>query len=238
MEGFYIIGIYKITKKSNGKAYIGQSNDIERRFSEHKVKRDIPIEIAIRKYGVEAFDFEILEECPLEKLDKREQYWIAYFNTYRGNGYNCNIGGGNSRGENNGRTSLTNEDVAYIRECYDAHLRRKDVYKQFSDKISFDGFASIWDGSTWKDIKMDVYTPENRDFYKYHATDGSNSEMALFTSEEVMSMRKRYVNEEARSIYQDYKDRCVYGTIQNILCGRAYKNLPIYKKKQKVWTNL
>lgn len=85
---------------------------------------------------------------------------------------------------------------------------------------------------------MNVYTPENRDFYKFHATDGSMSDNALFTSEEVMLMRRRYVNEDARSIYQDYKDRCVYSTIQNILCGRTYKNLPIYKKKQKVWINL
>lgn len=43
-----MIGIYKITKKENGKSYIGQSNDIERRFSEHKTKIDIPIEIAIK----------------------------------------------------------------------------------------------------------------------------------------------------------------------------------------------
>jgi len=28
-----MIGIYKITNKENGKAYIGQSNNIERRFS-------------------------------------------------------------------------------------------------------------------------------------------------------------------------------------------------------------
>ena len=232
-----MIGIYKITKKENGKSYIGQSNDIERRFSEHKTKIDIPIEIAIKKYGVDAFNFEVIEECSLDKLDEREKYWIAFYNTYKGFGYNCNEGGGNNRGENNGRTNLTNEDVAYIRECYDSHMRRRDVYQKFQDKISFDGFASIWDGSTWKDIKMEVYTDENKNFYKYHATDGANSDNAKFSNEEVLQMRKRYITEDARSIYEDFKDRCNYNTLQQILWGRTYKDLPIYKKKQKVWVN-
>lgn len=150
-----MIGIYKITKIENGKSYIGQSNNIERRFSEHKQKKDIPIELAIQKYGEKAFSFEVLEECSLDDLDARERYWIAYYNTYKGFGYNCSEGGGNNRGENNGRTKLTNNEVAYIRECYDLHMRRKEVYEQFKDKISFSGFASIWDGSTWNDIKMD-----------------------------------------------------------------------------------
>ena len=232
-----MIGIYKITKKSNNNSYIGQSNDIVRRFEEHKSKIDIPIDMAIAKYGSDAFTFEILEECALNQLDEREIYWIAYYNTYKGFGYNCNPGGGNNRGENNGRTKLTNNDVAYIRECYDAHKRRKEVYQLFQDKISFDGFASIWDGSTWNDIKMEVYTEENKNFYKYHATDGSNSINAKFTNEEVMMMRKRYVNEDARSIYQDYKDKCSYNTLQQILWGRTYKDLPIYKKKTKTWVN-
>lgn len=30
-----MIGIYKITNKKTGKSYIGQSNDITRRFKEH-----------------------------------------------------------------------------------------------------------------------------------------------------------------------------------------------------------
>ena len=67
-----MIGIYKITKKENGKSYIGQSNDIERRFSEHKTKIDIPIEIAIKKYGADAFDFEVIEECETSQLNERE----------------------------------------------------------------------------------------------------------------------------------------------------------------------
>ncbi len=232
-----MIGIYKITKKENGKSYIGQSNDIDRRFQEHKTKTDIPVELAIQKYGINAFTYEVLEECSLDQLDEREMYWIAYYNTYEGFGYNCNAGGGNNRGENNGRTKLTNEDVAYIRECYDMHLRRRDVYEQFKDKLTFSSFASIWDGTTWKDIKMEVYTQENKDFYKYHATDGATSEIAKFTEQEVLQMRKRYINENARSIYQDYKDRCNYQTLQQILWGRTYKNLPIYKKKQGIWVN-
>lgn len=232
-----MIGIYKITKKSNGKTYIGQSNDIERRFQEHKYKTDIPIDLAIQKYGSDAFTFEVLEECSLDQLDEREIYWINYYNTFKGTGYNCNEGGGNNRGENNGRTNLTNENVAYIRECYDAHLRRKDVYEQFKDKISFSSFASIWDGTTWKDIKPEVYTEANKLYYSKHATDGSKSENAVFTSEEVMIMRERYVNEDAKSIYNDYKDRCSYQTLQQILWGRTYKDLPIYKKKQKTWVN-
>lgn len=85
-----MIGIYKITKKDNGKSYIGQSNNIERRIKEHKYKTDIPIEIAIQKYGIDAFTYEILEECSLEELDEKEKYWIAYYNTYKGFGYNRN----------------------------------------------------------------------------------------------------------------------------------------------------
>lgn len=237
LGGENMVGIYKITKKSNGKSYIGQSNDIQRRFDEHQYKNDLAIDKAITKYGIDAFTYEVIEKCDLEQLDEKEIYWIAYYNTYKGFGYNCNAGGGNSRGENNGRTKLTNEDVAYIRECYDLHLRRREVYKQFQDRVSFSAFASIWDGTTWKDIKSEVYTQENKDYYMYHATDGENSKEASLTDEEVMICRQRYVTETAREIYKDYQDRLNYQTLQAILWGRHYKHLPIYSKKKKEWIN-
>lgn len=232
-----MIGIYKITKKENGKSYIGQSNDIERRIKEHQYKTDLAIELAIHKYGIDAFNYEVLEQCSLEELDAKEIYWIQYYNTFKGFGYNCNKGGGDSRGENNGRTNLTNEDVAYIRECYDLHKRRKEVYKQFKDKISFSAFASIWDGTTWKDIKPEVYTKENKEYYMYHATDGGSSEGAILTDEEVMNCRNRYIKETAKEIYKDFENRISYQTLQQILWGRHYKHLPIYSKKKKEWIN-
>ena len=232
-----MVGIYKITNKSNGKSYIGQSNDIERRFYEHKNRINLPIDIAIHKYGADTFEFAIIEECDIALLDEREIYWIEYYDTYRGFGYNCNPGGGINAGEYNGRTKLTNEDVEYIRDCYNTHCRRKDVYAKFQDKISFSAFASIWDGTTWKHIKPEVYTEENKRFYKFEATNGEKSAMALLTDEDVMNCRKRYVNESAKIIYQDYSDKVSYQTFQQMLWGRTFKHLPIYKKKEKKWVN-
>lgn len=74
-----MIGIYKITNKINGKFYIGQSVDIERRFMEHKTPHGTmnSIKLAMKKYGKENFSFEVIEECSENDLNEREMYWIA-----------------------------------------------------------------------------------------------------------------------------------------------------------------
>ncbi len=99
---FPIIGIYKITNLLNDKVYIGQSVDIKRRWSNHinyaenkdSKEYNTPIHNAIRKYGKDNFKFEIIEECSLEELDQKEQYWIKFYNaTNRNLGYNLTKGG-------------------------------------------------------------------------------------------------------------------------------------------------
>ena len=52
-----MIGIYKITNKNNGKVYIGQSNNCERRILEHQQERSIPIDIWINIIGKDNFDY-------------------------------------------------------------------------------------------------------------------------------------------------------------------------------------
>lgn len=238
-----MIGIYKITNNLSGKIYIGQSNNIERRWKEHcapnrwKTSENY-IDVAIHKYGKENFSLEVLEECSIAQLNEREQYWIAYYNTYKGNGYNATSGGQDSIGEGNGRAKMTEEDVIYIRKAYAAHKRRRDVYKQFEHKIAFGHFARIWDGTSWSHIMPEVYTSENKDYYCHHVTDGEQSSSAIFTDDEVIGLRERYVNETAREIWKDYKDRVAYRTLQQILWGASYSNLPIYKKKEKKWINI
>ena len=71
----------------------------------------------------------------------------------------------------------------------------------------------------------------------FEATNGQNSNKAVLSDDEVIKCRERYVKESAKDIYQDYKDKISYQTLQQILWGRTYKHLPIYKKKSREWIN-
>ena len=91
------IGIYKIENKINGKVYIGQSQNIFKRWSVHGNKNkanncNMVIAKAITKYGVENFRFEILELCTKEELNIKEKHWVSVYNSYK-NGYNSTTGG-------------------------------------------------------------------------------------------------------------------------------------------------
>lgn len=95
-----MIGIYKVTNKINNKVYIGQSINIENRFQQHKNNcsnenlKDYNTKFyrALRKYGVENFTFEVLEELSKEELNEREKYWVSFYNSFK-EGYNSNGGG-------------------------------------------------------------------------------------------------------------------------------------------------
>lgn len=86
------IGIYKIINPKN-KIYIGQSINIDRRFKEYqnlKCKQQPKIYNSLKKYGHENHKFEIIEECSIEQLNKREIYWKQYYNSIN-EGLNCEL---------------------------------------------------------------------------------------------------------------------------------------------------
>lgn len=236
-----MIGIYKIENKLNGKFYIGQSNNIERRFQEHQTKGKesrVPVDAAIQKYGKENFIFSVVEETTLDRLNEAEEYWIKKLNAIE-KGYNCSEGGNQqSIGQNNGRAKLTEQDVIEIRKAYANHLKQKDVYEKYKDIISFGYFQNLWQGRSWSHIMPEVFTKENKEYYVFQNSNGGNGASAQFSDEEVIKIRERYVNESAKQIYEDYKNRVSYQTFQAMLWGRSYKTLPIYKKKEKKWINI
>lgn len=79
-------GIYKITNIQNQMSYVGQSVNISDRWKQH-IKRGVGAETptrnklytAMMEIGPETFTFEILEECPRNKLDEREKYWGNFY---------------------------------------------------------------------------------------------------------------------------------------------------------------
>lgn len=90
--------IYKITNQINQKSYIGKTEQVNpvNRWKEHQREtlkdksQTRALYRAIRKYGVNNFNFEILEET--NNPNEREKYYIQYYNTYH-NGYNETLGG-------------------------------------------------------------------------------------------------------------------------------------------------
>jgi len=92
-----ITGIYKITHNPTGRAYIGLSVDIFKRFKEHTnfaqaKKKWQAIKKAIYEHGITEFTFEVIEVCPEAHLAEREVYWISFYDTCSENGFNKNRG--------------------------------------------------------------------------------------------------------------------------------------------------
>lgn len=205
------IGIYKYTNKTNGKIYIGQSTNIHKRYiqhiydSKHRPEKSTGIDKAIAKYGIENFEFEIIEECPVEQLNDREKYWIEYYNSYH-QGYNCSLGGDSLKGAEHPRAILTEEEVWEIREMYKMHIPRSIVYEAFKDSgISARGFKKVWDNENWPGIHEDVYTEENKLWHKNcvgHSEDqiGLSSLDRAINQEEIDLMYKDYQN--GMNVYQ------------------------------------
>lgn len=79
-------GIYKIENTITGEVYVGQSKNIEKRWANHRSNykaknkvRKYALYRDMRYYGIDKFKFEVLEECKIDELDNKENYWIAYY---------------------------------------------------------------------------------------------------------------------------------------------------------------
>ena len=92
-----MIGIYKFTNKITGESYIGQSKNIERRYREHKYLcgQKTFFHKMLKFYGIDNFDFEVIEECSIEELNEKEIFYIEQCKTQYPNGYNISSGGWN-----------------------------------------------------------------------------------------------------------------------------------------------
>lgn len=91
--------IYKIINQQNGKIYIGKTvESVENRFKRHCRDCQLdtvshrPLYSAMKKYGIENFQVETIEECEISILNEREKYWIEFFQSFK-NGYNATLGG-------------------------------------------------------------------------------------------------------------------------------------------------
>lgn len=158
-------GIYKITNKINGKSYIGQSIHIEDRWTDEKYASkdknntcyNSTLSKAFRKYGIENFNFEILEECEKQELSEREIYYIALYDTYN-LGYNETSGGA---GTPNISFKLSTNDVLEIYNLLiNSEISQKEIAKQFN--VGEDVISTINHGKSRRQIGYNYPLRNNR----------------------------------------------------------------------------
>lgn len=96
--------IYKITNKQDGKIYVGKSKTtVQSRWHGHlrdykkyiqQDKNTSKLYNAIRKYGIDSFEIEQIDQCSYRDLDEKERYWISKLNSRDPSvGYNICKGG-------------------------------------------------------------------------------------------------------------------------------------------------
>lgn len=228
-------GIYKITNLKNNKIYIGKSENIERRWKGHKEdsfcskkrweenKRGerTYFHKALRKNGVDAFSWEIIEECKKEELNDKEKYWIAFYNTFKGYGYNQTEGGDGycfPKGENTNTAKLTLKESNDIKIL----LKKKIPYAEIIKKYPQASYAMISDinrGISWYDEKIQ---------YPINSETGSRN----FSDKEVLKIRKEYSNgANIKELAKKYN--CNRNIISNMVRGKTYKHLPVYELKKE-----
>ena len=219
-----IIGIYCIENLINHKKYIGLSKDCLKRWADHYSKSinskridDVnkPLYRAMKKYGRENFSFSILEECKEDELKEKEIFWIHKLNTYY-KGYNATLGrdlpeGHILKGEDHGRSKLTEKEVIFCREQYKNGKESRKIWEQyFSSKITYQGFQKMWHGKTWKHVMPEVFEHNPRPRKK-------------FTDEEIRKVKELYSKGySCAEIYSYFEKRISRTTINDICNKRRY----------------
>lgn len=228
-------GIYKWTNLINNKVYIGKSVNIPKRLREYKYEveknNSRPIIRALRKYGFQNFRFEIIENCENlsnEQLLEREQYWMNYYNSQNPQfGYNIlnaieTPAEHFSIGSSNTKARLTEEKVLNIREAiYNMCISPAEVYKMYSNQISYNAFEKAYRGTTWNNVDTSmIYNRSTKIIRK-------NKPKAKLTKEDVKNIRYRYevLKEDISTIYESYLGICGRSTIKRVCDYQTWKNI-------------
>lgn len=222
--------IYKFTNKINGHCYIGQTNNLQKRYNGHKSEAFnekasgywLPFHCAIRKYGIENFNYEILEEIAdgesQKFIDEREKYFIAYYHSLKDeDGYNVTIGG-----EGCPKPPLSYEEKLERSKLFTKE-EIQDIQKRLLNDEEYDDIEKIYFPKLKRTFLVNINTGTN--FYnpdfKYPLKKNAKSK---FSQKEIREIKNRIKSGEIySSIQKDFNIKSA-GFLSMINTGKYFYN--------------
>lgn len=200
--------IYKYTNKITGKHYVGQTNNLQKRFNGHKSEAfnpkspgyNLPFHIAIRKYGMENFSYDILEEIAdgesQEFIDNREVYFIGYYHSLTTeNGYNLTLGG---------------DGCPKLPLTYEEKLQKSRL---FTGKEIQDIQKRLINDEEYDDIEA-IYAPKLKRTFLVNINTGTNFYNPNFSYPLKKNAKSKFSQKEIRAIKERIKSGEKYAIIQ------------------------
>ena len=211
--------VYLITNNINNKKYVGITKDIKERFNYHKTRYNRkkewnkPLYKAFRKYGIDNFSFEILNDnLTVEEAKLKEiEYIKCYKSLSHQSGYNISAGGDLPKywGEDVNTSKLTEEQVKDIIGRRDSGELQKDVFNDYNNIVGYSAFQHIWLGKHWKHLQ--------KDYNKFQRTKGASS----LSVNKVIAIKKDLL--EGLSVPDTArKNEVSYKKVYNISKGTTY----------------
>lgn len=175
--------VYKITNKINGKVYVGITNrGVKTRWYKHCSDSirgsEFPLHNALRKYGIDNFSIDILEEVKTsEELKEREKYWILTLQSKTShNGYNLTDGGDGTFGrptseetkEKIRQKALGRKPSSSVKQkMIDASSQKKEISQFTLDGVYIKTYASLREAERETGIPTSSLSACARGKYKY-----------------------------------------------------------------------
>jgi len=131
--------IYRILNKITKKCYIGETKckDVSRRWNQHKqtieINKGCPaLRDAVKKYGIDNFEFSVLIICFDDDRFKHEIEYIKKYNSVAPNGYNLTNGG--EGGGFQGKTHTEEVKNGIKNKLKQKYIDNPELKKQLSER--------------------------------------------------------------------------------------------------------
>ena len=212
-------GIYMIENQVNGKTYIGQTSDLERRKKEHlnklknKTHHNLHLQNSFNKYGEDNFVFKTIKRnIPKSQLNSLEQRYIKVFKSSNPKfGYNLTNGGESNTPIQAVRNKISKSSLNAKNKTGIKYVSilKKNSYKsgyRFAFKINnYTKYASTLEGLEKKILK-DGYKFEIWDIKKYQETIKINDKISKLLLNERSPFGIKNIS-KVKTIYRYFKSK-------------------------------